>query len=255
MGFFSSLFGSNKPVTTTNTSTSNYDQEDNTVGAGDASIVAGHGGTVNQTSITNEVPDLAFVLGGEAIDANSRLAESALNTALGLSRETGDVLSRLSGDASRNLLATVDANAAAASANTRLADSLVDRSLSYGERLSGDVLSGARDALEFGDAASRRATDFSADALDGSLAFARVTNDKAFNFAGDSFAALVDVLGDAAKQSNEQATATRDFASQFVGDFYESQKSGDVQTLQKLTEVAGAVVAIVAIAWALKSAK
>jgi hypothetical protein len=66
---------------------------------------------------------------------------------------------------------------------------------------------------------------------------------------------VIRLVSDTAKSTQGESAATREFAGKFVGDFYESQKSGDVQTIQQAVKYGTAALAIIAIAWAIKSNK
>ena len=110
----------------------------------------------------------------------------------------------------------------------------------------------ASDALLGSLSASGRAVTSAENALDSSLAFARQSETGTKNFLDDVLSGVFGLVRTTSERAADEANATRDFAGEFVGDFYESQKSGDVQTLQQLTKTAGAVLAVFAIAWALR---
>lgn len=158
-------------------------------------------------------------------------------------------------------------NQAAAAVASNAADSAIasaNRSSASALTFGGDALASIntnnRAAFGFGSDAlgaalssSNRAVTSANDSLDAALGFTRNTNAAALDFLDTSFGSVVKLVSDTAKSTQAEAQSTRDFAGKFVGDFYESQKSGDVQTLQQIAQVLGAVGVAVALAWALRA--
>lgn len=100
--------------------------------------------------------------------------------------------------------------------------------------------------------ANSRSVTTAENALDTALAFARQGEASNNSLLGDTLNSVLGLVKSTAIATQSEAEATRDFAGQFVGDFYESQKSGDVQTIQNIAKYAGVVGVALALAWALK---
>lgn len=219
-------------------------------------------------------------LGNQTARVLTAAADNNLAALQALTRSQNQGLSEAlatSDAATRRATAAAEAAAAEAAAASRAASSAAlgaaDAAIASGDRARRDALGFGSDALQSIAAAQRASFGFAGDALsasissglrgvataenalDASLSFARSTGGAANTLVSDALSSVIRLVSDTAKSTQAEAQATRDFAGEFVGDFYESQKSGDVQTIQNIAKYAGAVGIALALAWALRGAR
>lgn len=272
----------NKDLQTTNQSTSEHNYTDQSLGAGDNSIVSQGGVSINiaDSSGSGDAMYLAsqalgVAVNGQtlqailqhgtsatldrAIESNNASVAAAIAAAEKAARDASASASAAAADAisAANRSATTAANAAsdAIAANNRA----TANAIGFADTALASVNTANRSAFGFADSAltaslqsSNRAVTSAENALDSSLAFARQTDTSTKNLLDDVLSGVFGLVRTTSERAADEAQATREFAGQFVGDFYESQKSGDVQTLQMLTKTAGAVLAVIAVAWAIR---
>jgi hypothetical protein len=183
-----------------------------------------------------------------ALDASTASQRAATNFAT----QVSDSAIAASKDAARLAANTASDAITSNNAATRGALTFADSALISVGNSNRQAFNFAGDALLSSLSASGRAVTSAENALDSSLSFARQSESSTKNFLDDVLSGVFSLDKTTSERAADEATATRDFAGEFVGDFYESQKSGDVQTLQQLTKTAGAVLAVFAIAWAFR---
>lgn len=202
----------------------------------DAATAAQRNSSLYASQITDSVlsqsraaATLAANTASDAIASNNRATSGALNFA--------DSALIAVTNAERNAFAFAD-DALISSTNANRA--------AFG--FAGDALAGSLTS-------AGRSVATAENALDASLGFARTAQSANNNFLTDVLNGVFSLVKTASTNATSEAQATRDFAGQFVGDFYESQKSGDVQTLQQIAKVVGVGLVAFALAWGVRGSK
>jgi hypothetical protein len=266
------LFGGfmQKDTKVQTTNLSEHILTDNSMGAGDNGVVLGGGSTFNyESNVSNDNAEIALgsinrqaeVAGmalGTAVNAQT-LASGAIAT-IGAANWLQAGMAERNADAWENIFEVgSDAVTGAASDAMFLSDRSLGRALMFGESALIAAENANRAALNFSAEAlldsvrvADRAVDSAEFSLESSLSFAKSSQAGTQNFLDDVLSGVFGLVKSVANDAREESAATRDFAGAFVGDFYESQKSGDVQTLQMIAKY-GAAVAFAGFAfWALR---
>lgn len=266
-----------KRTSVATTNLSEHILTDNSQGAGDNGVVLGGGSTFNfESSVESDSSEIAL----GAINRQAEVAGMALGTAVnaqtlaahavremadgqalqvGLMDSTGQRWGDIFADAADVVNRSGAAIAGTASDAMFFNDRSLGRSLAFGEaalfsaeNTSRDSLNFAADAMAESMRVSDRAVKASEQSLDSSLAFAKSSQAGTQNFVDDVLGGVFGLVKSVAADAREESAATRDFAGSFVGDFYESQKSGDVQTLQMIARYGAAVALVIGVVWMLR---
>jgi len=227
--------------------------------AGQALGVVVNGQTLQQ-SLANTTADVLLANNATTARALTSANDNATDVLRAISREQTNTFSELLSSSNRNAAAAAAVASNATDAAVASANRATAGALGFGADSLAAVNTANRSAYGFaGDAlaaslvSSGRAVTAAGDALDSSLSFTQRTNTAALDFLDNAFGDVLGLVKETAKSTQNEAAATRDFASSFVGDFYESQKSGDVQTIQQITKVIGVAAVAFALAWALRA--